>query len=373
MGATLRQRAGAAVLDLPRLAAALRPAWLSPARSPWVAMRNRAERLAFRGDGARCEWAFASDLHVARVFPWAGRLLLRRALADHPVVFADAPGGGAVERAAGGADAGANAGADASVNAGAPEVSFVIGHRGLERLPLLLATLRSIAGQRGAACECVVVEQSERPECAGALPRWVRHVHTPVADDRAPYSRSAALNAGAAAARGGLLVLHDGDVAAPADYAAELLRLRAAGFDAMNLKRFVFYLSAADTSGVIARGGTGGGETPEAVVENLEGGGSVAVGREAFAAIGGMDEGFAGWGGEDNEFWERCALLRRWDFASLPFLHLWHPPQAGKGRGADSEGQRRYQRLRAVPPRDRVSALLAGRGDAGALSRGGGG
>ena len=44
-------------------------------------------------------------------------------------------------------------------------------------------------------------------------------------------------------------------------------------------------------------------------------------------AIGGFDEGFVDWGGEDDEFYDRCGLLGHCRSGYLPFLHLWHPPQ----------------------------------------------
>ena len=69
---------------------------------------------------------------------------------------------------------------------------------------------------------------------------------------------------------------------------------------------------------------------PECVVQNLEAGGSLAITRETFYAVGGFDESFVGWGGEDNEFWERAQTRKVWSFGYMPIVHLWHEPQPGK-------------------------------------------
>ncbi len=65
-------------------------------------------------------------------------------------------------------------------------------------------------------------------------------------------------------------------------------------------------------------------------MQNAEAGGSIALSRDAFHAIGGYDESFVGWGGEDNEFWERAQTRRVWPYGYLPFVHLWHAPQPEK-------------------------------------------
>ena len=52
--------------------------------------------------------------------------------------------------------------------------------------------------------------------------------------------------------------------------------------------------------------------------------------RDAYFAIGGFDEAFIRWGGEDNEFWQRAQTRRFWSFGYLPFVHLWHTNQSGK-------------------------------------------
>src|SRR5918996_760171 len=113
---------------------------------------------------------------------------------------------------------------------GAPDVSFVIGHRGADRLPHLSLVLASVAAQAGATVECVVVEQSAKPEIAGRLPDWVRYVHTPIREGM-PYSRSWAFNVGARATRGAVLVLHDNDMLLPRSYAAEALAIRRSGYE----------------------------------------------------------------------------------------------------------------------------------------------
>jgi hypothetical protein len=273
--------------------------------------RNRRERLlpGPAGPGFDCDWEWTSDLTLPRVFPSAGRKLMRAALSEWPIRLGDPPQHEAAPQ---------------------PIVSFIVGHRGRARLPHLLATLRSIAGQKGAAVECLVVEQDETPSLCGDLPAWVRYVPLPVPVAGMPYARSWAFNVGARAATGRVLVFHDDDVLIPADYAAQLARLLSDGFEAMRLARFVFYLDELSTSGLLASGEFGARPLLLSVTQNCQGH-TIAVEREAYFRIGGHCEGFVGWGGEDNEFYDRCRmLLRLYPWGYLPFLHLYHPPQLGK-------------------------------------------
>lgn len=323
---------GVLLKDLPRYLVAL----LLPDRD-YLALCNRREQLQVAPDGSgyRCDWQWTSDLHAPKVMPALGRALMRRALADHPIAQATLP----VE----------------SRGAGS-QVSFVIGHRGSARLPHLLATLGSIAAQRDASVECIVVEQDALSQLAGQLPEWVSHIHTPPPALDMPYCRSWAFNIGAKQARGELLVLHDNDMLVPEDYAAQLLARVRGGYDVVNLKRFIFYLNAAHTDAIFAGRSRLLSQPPEAITQNLEAGGSVAITRDAFDAIGGMDESFIGWGGEDNEFWERAQTLRVWPFGCLPLVHLWHAAQPGKHAGNTSTFER-HRALSAQDPGVRIAAL----------------
>lgn len=326
-----RSLLGVLVKDVPLYVAAL-----ARGGNGWLAIRNRDEVLepAPAGEGFRCDWQWTSDLHAPKVVPALGRRLMRRAMAAHPIRRAAAPPGGEAE------------------------VSFVIGHRGAARAPHLLATLETIAAQRDVRVECVVVEQDV--ESTLRLPPWVRHVHTPVAAGVA-YNRSAAFNAGAQQARAPILVLHDNDLLVPADYAAQLRARVAQGFEVVNLKRFIFYLDPAHSRGYL-QGSLGVlDRAPTAIVQNNEGGGSIAITRAAFDTIGGMDESFVGWGGEDNEFWERALTRVVWPWANLPLVHLWHEAQPGKTDGATA-ATARYRELARIDPRERIQRLRAREG-----------
>ena len=312
---SLRHRAGALVYDWPR--------FLRHVRGDWTLMRNRNERIVSDGRGVSCEWEFSSELHIANVYPFTGQWLMRRALRDWPLALRDEP---------------------ASVS-DSPVVSFAIGHRGLSRLPNLLGTLRSIAGQTGVATECIVIEQSAEREVESKLPPWVRYIHTPVSRDF-DYCRSATFNAAARVARGSILIAHDNDMLVPERFAAEIAARMEEGARFVDPKRFIFYLDER-------------GERVTQVVQNLKGG-SIAVSKEAYFAIGGFDEEFVGWGGEDLEFWERArAHGGVYEYGWLPLVHLWHAPQAGKLDQAAAPAQRRYYALRDVPAVERIARLRA--------------
>lgn len=304
----------------------------------YLGLCNRKERLeaSLNGEGYRCDWPWTSDLHAPKFLSGLGLRLMKRALGDHPITRAAVP----------------------ETSTQWPDVSFIIGHRGLNRLPNLLATLESIAGQRGVSLECVLVEQSATPEVRDQLPSWVRYIHTPVPYADMPYARAWAFNVGARAASGDLLVLHDNDMLVPVDYANEALQRFKDGFEVMNLKRFIFYLTEAHSAAVLSRTAPLLKRPPQAVVQNLEAGGSLAVGRDAYFAIGGLDESFVGWGGEDNEFWQRAQTLNVWPYGYLPIVHVWHAPQTEK---LDSQRATAsvYERRSAIPVSDRIAELIA--------------
>jgi len=233
-----------------------------------------------------------------------------------------------------------------------PEVSFVIGHRGMDRLPHLLATLRSIAGQQGASIECVVVEQDTAPRVQTELPPWVRYVFI---SSTTRYNRAASLNKGVSVASAPVVILHDNDMIVPAGYGAECVARCRAGYDFVEIKRFIFYLSELSTRDTLETGYPRS-RSSCVVVENARGG-SIAARRASYLSVGGFDEGFVGWGGEDNEFWERAeATGSTYRFGYLPLVHLYHSPQQGKG-DPNSPSVRRYFALREIPPKERIEKL----------------
>ena len=329
--ARVRVQAGALAIDGPRLACCL------ATRNGWPRMRNRNDRMTAgpAGRGWRCEWEYSRSLHVCDVFPATGRWLLRKALRQWPV---DLKG----ERTP-------------DVRA-QPVISFIIGHRGMERLPHLNLTLETIRRQSGVEVECLVVEQDSEARIRPHLPAWVRYHQAPLPGGEIRYGRAAAFNAGARLARGEVLILHDNDLLAPRAYAAEVWQLHRQGYETGHLGRFFFYLDRSSSERLLARTGAWRNATVERVVENAAGG-STAISRAAFARIGGLDEEFIGWGGEDNEFWSRCLTRKTWNFGYLPFIHLWHPSLADRQRSNPSLAL--WERKRTVPVADRIAALYA--------------
>jgi hypothetical protein len=334
----IRQMAGVLVYEWRRY-----QRWLSADDLSWLQVCNRKERLLGTADGPglECLWRWTSPLHAPRFFPTLGARLYARAMNAYPVRLAEA--------------------LESEADSTRPAVSFILGHRGAQRLPTLLASLRSIAAQTDAAIECVVVEQSVQPEARDVLPGWVRYVHQPSVTFDAPYNRAQAFNTGAEVARGELLVFHDSDMLVPTVYARDLLVRRREGFEVINFKRFIFYLDIKTSADLTAKGTVPLQATPESILQNATGGGSLAVTREAYDRIGGHDETFVGWGGEDVDFWDRAQTLRNYPFAHLPFIHLWHPPQAGKTPAKDAAGMQRLRQIEGIPVRERIEKLRARR------------
>ncbi len=336
---SLKQKLGVVLFDWPAFEYKLRSLSKNAYRHPaWVDICNRNESLAKapNGWGVSCSWKWSSTLYAAKIFPSLGARLMKKALADWPIRFNAMP----------------------SLSSDYPDISFIIGHRGLERQPLLCVVLKTIAAQRGVAWECIVVEQSVRPKIKNVLPCWVRYIHTQLPYPEMPYNRSWAFNAGARLAKGKLLILLDNDILIPEDYSIQLIKKYHEGYEVINLKRYVFYLNETNTKRIVSTENLNQKIVPETILQNVEAGCSVAVSKDAYLSIGRFDEKFIGWGGEDNEFWERAQTLSVWPYAYLPVIHLWHQNQPGKSDAKDTMAMKRYRKLSKISPEIRIKRLL---------------
>ena len=330
----LRRALGVAIFDVPRFA------WvLMRSGKSYLLLRNRYEsgQIAFDTSGEACNWRWTSDLRAAKVFPWLGRWRMRRALADHPIVQRDLPS----------------------------EMTSLAPSNNISDWPSrssVAAPAENASKHRGA------VRNTRAVHCYQARRhlQLARHAskaggakHTPN-DVNMPYCRFRTFNVGAMHANSTVLVLHGIDTQIPNDYSKLILARTDQGYQVVKPKRFVFYLSQTDREGIFAKQGDCVDRPPEVVVQNLEGGGSVAITREAHSAIGGMDKTFVGSGGEPNEFWERALTRKTWVWGGLPVIHLWHNAQAGKG-DAFSPTAVRLANLLARSPDARIQTLNAKR------------
>ena len=302
MGRTLRELVGVLALDVPRYAANL------ACHGRWVHIGNRIDHLDLSPDGTavRCLDDWASELHACRVMPPLGRWLFRRALAEWPIRFAPALCG----------------------SSSPPDLTFIIPHRGVERIPVLLKVLETVFAQEGVSVECLVVEQDQERHI-DSLPRGVRYLHVPHFGDPAAWHKCLAFNAGVREASAGIVICHDGDLLVPCRYGAEVLKLFRAGATVAFPQRFLFYLDEMQTRRIAAGEPLPCALTPESTRQNWRGG-TLAIRRTEYARIGGFDERFAGWTGEDIEFHDRCLTLQGWFHGYIPFVHLWHAPQPTK-------------------------------------------
>jgi len=322
---------------MPLYAAAL-GGWLPDAReNSWIFVRNRKETLlpAPDGRGVHCNREWTSELYLPKIFPAVSRILFGRAFRACPVCLRDKP----------------------LQDNDRPDISFIIGHRGLERLPLLLTTLQAIAGQVGVRIECVVVEQDNEEVIRAALPGWVKYCHVPLPTKEMAYSRAWAFNVGARAAQGDFFIFHDDDLVIPSVYAREMYKYHCQGFEVVNLKRFIFYLDHESSKKVCQHERIDFSPKIQTIMQNAEAGGSVGISRKAFFEIGGFDERFVGWGGEDNEFWERALTRKVYPFGFLPIIHLWHQPQERKTQQQESISQ--FHRISQQPVSVRIKRLVS--------------
>ena len=304
----------------------------------WMHITNRNEKYipAVQGTGINMLDDFTSRLRIAGHFPMLSNRLFRKAYQAYPFIL--------------------NSEIEPCTS---PEFSFIIGHRGNDKVRNLNLVLDSIAGQINNSVECIVIEQSAVAELENQLPKWVRYYHQKVAESDL-YNRSSAFNFGVDKANADNLILHDNDLLVPACYTAAHLKLLSIGYDLVNLKRYIFGLSEEDSNQILPGKRISQSLTPSYVLQNAKGGGSLTIKRSAYERIGGFDDRFQGWGGEDNELWQRAQILNIYPFANLPLIHLWHKPQHDKRGGRHGGGlytEKLIDELSAISIYERINNL----------------
>lgn len=282
----------------------------------WMYITNRNEKSipAIQGPGVSMLGDFTSVLRCAQQFPVMSKRLFIKAFEQYPVTLADE-----FEPCAG------------------PDFSFIIGHRGADKIKNLNLVIQSIAGQTNKSIECIVVEQSADPQLHNQLPKWVRYFHQQVCETDL-FNRASAFNFGVSKSKAKYLVLHDNDLLIPACYTDMHLTHLAKGYDLVNLKRYIFGLNKNDSDALGLHRQPAGSFSPQYVMQNAKGGGSLTITKSAYNRIGGFDNRFAGWGGEDNELWQRAQILNIYPYGNLPMIHLWHEPQHDKRGGKHGGG-----------------------------------
>ena len=298
----------------------------------WLDLCNRHERLTTDviTNGRTCEWRDSSQLTVGRVFPRVADRLLQHCIAKWPVRF--------------------NFDSTPCLSE-IPTASVLMAIGGGERLPQFYLALAALRSQTHQALEVIVVEQGPTASLQRTLPVDVRYEHDLVAAGT-PFNKSRALNRAAAVARGDVLLIHDADFVVPVDYAAEVTQsLR--GVSGVRPARFIFYLDQPSTVRLMESRAMTSSSSVEYVTQNTPC--PMALKRSTYWDIGGHDESFVGWGGEDVEFLSRLRTLTVAEGGWLPTIHLWHPSAPRKASG--HRNQRQQDELLATDPRVRIERL----------------
>lgn len=212
------------------------------------------------------------------------------------------------------------------------EASYLITFRDDDgaRLPLLRAVTAWLAELPW--LEVLVVEQGAAPTLDAEGPG--ANVRTLFAFNDGPFNKSWGLNVAARSASCDLLVTGDADMLMPGEALARALLVCRDHYDAVNPYSNLLDLTEAETKSVL-RGDVNVRDIQRDHSRDRlpQGehicfcGGICVYRRDVYFALGGMDERFLGWGGEDDamsanleRYTDRLAVQK-----DTPAYHLWHP------------------------------------------------
>jgi len=200
---------------------------------------------------------------------------------------------------------------------------------GTERRDNLLAVLAWLSNYP--MFEPIVIEQDDAPRLGGPLPHptcTYLFAYNP-----GPFNKSWGLNVGFRASRSPWLMFADADLIL-GDALPEVLDYAARGYQTVKPYRRLFDLDPAESGRT--RGGDFSWIPPrqehakgrDGIGEHIVyAGGALLITRGAFAHVGGWDERFRGWGGEDDAMSYKLerARISGVELDRRPALHLHHP------------------------------------------------
>lgn len=229
----------------------------------------------------------------------------------------------------------------------AAEVLVVIPFRdrdtGGQRLRNLLACVQALRDQTfpSDAYQVLVVETDDQPRWREPLSRFADHYL--FAPNPGVFNKSWAVNVGVVNAPGQAEVIGilDADVLADREFVdRNVARFRRPGTMGHLTYRNMLCLDPPATAWAIRERLHRG--VPAADPDHLRGftlrrppGCCLWVRSSAFHRIGGMDERFEGWGGEDNDFAYRFDINNALDHYDDWLLHMYHPASATLGPDGD--------------------------------------
>ena len=298
----------------------------------WEDLCNRNEAVVKDNvsGGRICEWRDSSHLTINRVSPAVGTRLLRHVLRHWPLQLNfETP----------------------RLRPEKPEASVLIAIGGSDRLNQFRTVLAALRGQSHGSMELLVVEQSRVPELDSELPADVRYFHD-AHEVGLEFNKSRALNFAAREARGKYLLIHDADYVVPRDYVAECCRVLNR-VDGVRPSRLNFHLNQSSTEFFTSQHRMSEAPVSEFIVQNNPT--PMALRAKSYWDIGGHDESFIGWGGEDVEFLSRLRTLTMSEGGWMPTIHLWHPPAPRKASG--HRNQQQQDEMLATDPRVRIERL----------------
>jgi glycosyltransferase involved in cell wall biosynthesis len=260
------------------------------------------------------------------------------------------------------------------------EVTVVVGVRALpaepDRLCNAVGCLRALNLQdlERWRYRILLVEQDGQPrlreELASLVDRYV------FAYNPGPYNRGWAFNIGARMVRDTTeaLCLIDADLLVGPGFLRRGLEALRAGGGALQPFARVVYLDAAESRRAMAERERKplGAFSPAGYrgrTFTTSQGGCLWVDLAVYEAVGGHDERFRGWGGEDREFWARLARATPIRRIEDTMLHLYHPPPRF-GDEVTMANQRLLAELEQQPDRRPAAPIgdldrYAGEGPAG--------
>jgi hypothetical protein len=205
---------------------------------------------------------------------------------------------------------------------------------GADRLHNLAACLRALGDQSlpRDRYRLTVVEADARDRWRAAIEPYVDTYLHAVTD--APFSKAWAINCGVVNSPGHceLVCALDADILVDRDFLARnLARFQRPGVGAVLPYRDAMYLDAAASDVAVQQRCVAGAgrldlRTVRAFLLRRPLGGCIWSRAELFRTIGGFDERFQGWGGEDDDFAIRAGLWGALDRYRDPLVHLDHPP-----------------------------------------------